>query len=127
MSLKVQRAEFFTADFEKQFAWYVDRAGAELARRFQAALDKSLGEISNQPDLGRPRHFRHPELQHLRGIRLRRHLTQTKARRLPETSQSRLAPMEAGDPAFLSICWCGGFLPSGQLARSWPKLSDGWR
>jgi len=39
MSLAIQRAEFFKQDFAKQFAWYVDDAGPDVARRFQTALD----------------------------------------------------------------------------------------
>jgi toxin ParE1/3/4 len=66
MSLAIQQASFFTADFEKQFGWYVDHAGAEVARRFQAALDTSLTRLSSRPDLGRLRHFRHPSLRGLR-------------------------------------------------------------
>ena len=72
MSLLIQRASFFTADFESQFAWYGERAGAEVAWKFQAALDTSLRKLSIQPDLGRLRHFRHPKLQDLRSFRVER-------------------------------------------------------
>jgi DNA-binding XRE family transcriptional regulator len=37
--------------------------------------------------------------RHLRTLRQKRHLTQTKAATLLNTSQSRLARMEAGDPS----------------------------
>jgi plasmid stabilization system protein ParE len=50
------------------FGWYVDEAGVELAWRFQNALDNSLTQLSIQPDLGRPRHFRHPTLRGLRSF-----------------------------------------------------------
>lgn len=72
MSLVVERTSFFTIDFEKQFTWYLDRAGAQVAWRFQAALDNSLRKISNQPDLGQPRHFRNPKLQQLRSYQVER-------------------------------------------------------
>ena len=72
MNLTVQRASYFTADFEKQFAWYVEQAGAELAWRFYHALEESLRKISSQPDLGRPRHFRDPKLQYLRSYQVER-------------------------------------------------------
>jgi plasmid stabilization system protein ParE len=68
VSLVIQRAEFFAADFERQFAWYVDKAGAEVAWRFQEALDVSLQRISFRPDLGRLRHFRNPRLHDLRSF-----------------------------------------------------------
>jgi len=68
MSRAIQKARDFTADFENLFAWYVDKAGVELAWRFQMALDKSLAQLSIRPDLGRPRHFRHPKLRGLRSF-----------------------------------------------------------
>ena len=37
MSLAIQRASFFIADFEIQFAWCVEKAGTEVAWRFQSA------------------------------------------------------------------------------------------
>lgn len=39
-----------------------------VAWRFQAALDISLVKLSTQPDLGQPRHFRHPNLRGLRSF-----------------------------------------------------------
>jgi plasmid stabilization system protein ParE len=68
MSRAIQKARDFTADFENVFGWYVDRAGVELAWRFQRALDNSLAQLSIRPDLGRPRHFRHPKLRGLRSF-----------------------------------------------------------
>jgi toxin ParE1/3/4 len=68
MSRVIQKARDFTADFENVFGWYVDKAGVEVAWRFQTALDKSLAKLSNRPDLGRPRHFRHPKLRGLRSF-----------------------------------------------------------
>jgi plasmid stabilization system protein ParE len=72
MSLAIQRAAYFVADFEIQFDWYVEKAGAELAWRFQAAVDESLRKISIQPDLGRIRRFRNPRLIGLRSFRVER-------------------------------------------------------
>ena len=72
MSLAIQRGAFFIADFEIQFAWYVEKAGAEVAWRFESALDHSLRKLSNRPDLGRNRHFRNPKLHGLRSYRVER-------------------------------------------------------
>ena len=72
MSLAIERATFFVADFEIQFDWYVEKAGAEVAWRFQSALDDSLRKLSNRPDLGRIRHFRNPKLGGLRSYRVER-------------------------------------------------------
>ena len=71
MSLAIQRAAFFVADFEIQAAWYADKAGPELAWRFQSALNDSLNKLSRQPDLGRNRHFRNPKLHGLRSYRVK--------------------------------------------------------
>jgi plasmid stabilization system protein ParE len=68
MSRAIQKALDFTVDFENLFAWYVDKAGEEVAWRFQEALDASLVRISIRPDLGRPRHFRNPKLRGLRSF-----------------------------------------------------------
>jgi plasmid stabilization system protein ParE len=68
MSRAIQKARDFTADFESVFGWYVDKAGVEVAWQFQMALDKSLAQLSLRPDLGRPRHFRHPKLRGLRSF-----------------------------------------------------------
>jgi toxin ParE1/3/4 len=72
MSGAVQKGRDFTADYENLFAWYVDQAGVEVAWRFQVALDVSLNKLSIRPDLGRPRHFRHPKLRGLRSFLVER-------------------------------------------------------
>jgi len=72
MSLAVQKAKFFKEDFAIQFAWYVDEAGPEVARRFQAALDRTLNKLASTPDLGRLRRFRNPRLQGLRSLPIER-------------------------------------------------------
>lgn len=70
MSLAVHKSEYFKADFERQFAWYVEQADDAMAWRFQAALETTLFKLSKQPDLGRRRRFRHPALQKLRSFRV---------------------------------------------------------
>src|SRR5437867_2473504 len=56
----------------------------------------------------------------LRELRQKRHLTQTKAATLLKTSQSRLARMEAGDPAVsLDLLVRGLFA----LGASWKDLA----
>ena len=72
MNLAIEKAEFFKQDYAKRFTWYVDEAGPEIARRFQAALDQSLNQLARQPDLGRVRHFRNPRLQGLRSLPVER-------------------------------------------------------
>jgi toxin ParE1/3/4 len=68
MSRAIQKARAFTVDFENLFAWYDEKAGEQVAWRFQTALDISLVKISIRPDLGRSRHFHHPKLRGLRSF-----------------------------------------------------------
>jgi|SRR5580658_7619726 toxin ParE1/3/4 len=70
MSRAIQKAPDFKVDFENLFAWYVDRGSVAVAWRFQTALDVSLVKLAVQPDLGRPRHFRHTALSGLRSFAL---------------------------------------------------------
>jgi plasmid stabilization system protein ParE len=72
MNLAIQKAEFFKQDYAIRFAWYVDEAGPEVARRFQAALDQALSKLVSHPDLGRRRKFSNPRLQDLRSIQIER-------------------------------------------------------
>ena len=72
MSLAIQKAEFFQQDYAKRFAWYVDEASENVARRFQLALNQSLNKLANRPDLGRLRHFRNSRLQGLRSLPVER-------------------------------------------------------
>ena len=72
MSRAVAKAADFKQDFALRFAWYVDEAGPEVARRFQSALDQTLSKLANRPDLGRPRNFRNPRLQGLRSLPVER-------------------------------------------------------
>jgi plasmid stabilization system protein ParE len=69
MSRAIRKSLYFIADFESIFTWHVDRAGVEVAWRFQTALDTSLTRLASRPDLGRPRHFRHHDLSGLRSFR----------------------------------------------------------
>lgn len=72
MNLAIQKAEFFNEDFARQFTWYVDEVGPDIARRFQKALDQSLNRLARQPDLGRVRRFRNPRLRNLRSFQVER-------------------------------------------------------
>ncbi|MBM3884018.1 MAG: type II toxin-antitoxin system RelE/ParE family toxin [Verrucomicrobia bacterium] len=66
MRLAVRKSEFFLADLDVQFRWYETEASEEVALRYLTAVDRTVNELAERPDLGRPRHFEHPELQGLR-------------------------------------------------------------
>jgi len=70
VSLKLQRADAFVADFEQQARWYVQEAGETVASRYLAALDATLILPCQQPGIGRLRRFRHPLLKGLRSFRV---------------------------------------------------------
>lgn len=70
MSLAVAKAEVFQQDYAKQFMWYVDEAGPEVAQRFQTSLDQTLNKLARQPELGSLRHFRNPRLRDLRSFQV---------------------------------------------------------
>ena len=70
MSLAIEKSPLFHADVTRQFGWYVDEAGEELAWRFFRAVDLTLLKLSLQPDLGRVRHFQNPALQGLWSFRV---------------------------------------------------------
>jgi toxin ParE1/3/4 len=72
MSRTLRRNPRFTADVQDQFAWYWDEAGEEVAWRFEAAVEQTLMAIARQPDLGQPRHFKHPQLHGLRALTVAR-------------------------------------------------------
>ena len=62
MKRSLHRADEFNADFDRQYRWYLEQAGEELAGRFLAAVEAALRLLLAQPDLGRRRKFRHPAL-----------------------------------------------------------------
>ena len=70
MSQPFRRNPCFTADVRKEFEWYWDEAGEEVAWRFEAAVERTLLALSQQPGLGRERRFRHPTLRGLRSFRV---------------------------------------------------------
>ena len=68
MRLAIRKSAFFLDDLEIQFRWYEEEAGWEVAWRFLLVVDQTLGRLAEHSDLGRPRHFDHPELQGLRSF-----------------------------------------------------------
>ncbi len=68
MSRAIQKSAVFLGDLEVQFRWYEEGVGSEVAWRYLLAVDQTLERLAERADLGRPRHFRHPELQGLRSL-----------------------------------------------------------
>ncbi len=70
MNESFRRNPHFTADVQEQFSWYWDRAGEEVAWRFELAVERTLHQLALQPGLGRHRRFRNPALQGLQSFRV---------------------------------------------------------
>src|ERR1035441_4056744 len=68
MRRAIRKSAFFLGDFETQFRWYEEEAGREIAWRYLLAVDQTLARLAAHSDLGRLRHFSHPELQGLRSF-----------------------------------------------------------
>ena len=66
MRLAVRKSEFFLADLDAQFRWYETEASEKIALCYLTAVHRTVEELAERPDLGRRRHFEHPELQGLR-------------------------------------------------------------
>ena len=71
MRLPVRVALQAEEDIFRQAAWYEDRARPGIVARFLAALELRQFALANNPQLGRPRHFRSPALAGLRSLALR--------------------------------------------------------
>ena len=69
MNLSIQKSPLFHTDVTKQFEWYFNKGGPDLAWKFFTTVDLTLSKLSRQPNLGRPRRFRNPRLQDLRSFR----------------------------------------------------------
>jgi len=72
MSLPIHRADWFKKDFDRQFRWYLSKAGETAAEGYLAAVEGTVEELARHPEMGRLRRFRHPKLQGLRSFRVAR-------------------------------------------------------
>ena len=66
MTLALHRSDDFNRDVDLQYRWYLERAGEAVAERYLDAVLATLRLLATQPDLGRRRQFRHPNLQGIR-------------------------------------------------------------
>ena len=66
MILALSPSPYFTADFDLQIAWYVERADERVARRYAESVVHTLGRLCDNPGIGARCGFRHPMLSTLR-------------------------------------------------------------
>jgi plasmid stabilization system protein ParE len=70
MSRLLRTSDYFIADFDHQFRWFLERASEAVARRYLEAVWETLQDLSAHPGLGRRRSFRHPELAIVHSFRV---------------------------------------------------------
>lgn len=73
MSLVLHRSDYFNADFNLQYSWYLrGEAGEDVAEGYLRAVIRTLQELARHPALGRERKFRNKRLKGLRSMRVQR-------------------------------------------------------
>jgi len=70
VKLSLQRADDFWEDLARQVDWYRDEASPGVAERFVDAVEMTLNILVRQPDLGRARFQKWPELIGVRSFRV---------------------------------------------------------
>ena len=66
----LRRSEYFKIDFYQHYRWYLENASETIANEFLNAVRQTLRLLARQPEVGRRRNFRHPELQDIRSFRV---------------------------------------------------------
>ena len=66
MPLSLQQSDYFLADVEIQFRWYLEKADLEVSRRYRVAVQATLRKLLARPELGRLRFAQDPDLKGLR-------------------------------------------------------------
>jgi plasmid stabilization system protein ParE len=68
--MNVVRADWFDADLDAQYEWYVINADVPTADRFFVSVGATIEFLAANPEAGPLRRFGHPELQGLRFLPL---------------------------------------------------------
>ena len=61
--MSVRKADGFIADVERQFDWYLVKAGWEVADRYLDAVEATCRLLSQHPNLGPRGGFTHPRVR----------------------------------------------------------------
>ena len=64
--MSVRKADDFIADVERQFDWYLVKAGWEVADRYLDAVEATCRLLGQHPNLGPRGGFTHPRLHEWR-------------------------------------------------------------
>jgi toxin ParE1/3/4 len=72
MSLEISISTRAEQDMTLQYRWYLENADEQIAERYLHAVHETIHTVAGKPDLGRPRHFKAPELAQIRSIPFRK-------------------------------------------------------
>jgi plasmid stabilization system protein ParE len=64
--MNVRKSDEFISDVERQFEWYTVNADSEVADKYLYAVKATCQLLGQQPHIGPPGGFVHPQLQELR-------------------------------------------------------------
>ena len=64
--MSVRKSEEFIADVERQYEWYVTKAGEDVAERYLDAVKATCHLLGQHPQLGPLGQFTHPRLREWR-------------------------------------------------------------
>ncbi len=68
MSLRVQNAPWFDADFHFRIAWYAEQGGNELAEQFVNAVETVVRKLAENPNIGWRPYARDSDLSDVHAI-----------------------------------------------------------
>ena len=74
--MSVRKADDFIADVERQFDWYLTKAGGEIADRYLDAVEATCRLLGQHPNLGPCGGFTHPLLREWRFVLVSRPFNQ---------------------------------------------------
>jgi len=72
VSLELKRSDYFWTDLCNQVDWYRDRGSPQAAQRFVDAVEATLDQLREMPELGRVRFADWPELAGMYSRRVQR-------------------------------------------------------
>jgi len=70
MNLEIRKGRIFIADFDRQFRWYDQEAGWEIATQYLASIDLTIQKLAAHPEIGRIHRFPQRELEGIRSFQI---------------------------------------------------------
>src|ERR1017187_8538642 len=105
--MRVRRTDDFIADVERQFDWYVAKAGWDVADRYLDAVEATCRLLGQHPNLGPRGGFTHPRLREWRFFYAGTTPLPTKQ------NEPARSPGRTGSCRDMIFSWTGPFQPMG--------------